>query len=48
MPFVPKIALTVRYVLPMLIIIFVIIGLMFLGLATPPRLPPWGPSRASS
>jgi tripartite ATP-independent transporter DctM subunit len=35
MPFVPKIALTVRYVLPMLIIIFVIIGLMFLGLATP-------------
>jgi tripartite ATP-independent transporter DctM subunit len=35
MPFLPKIAQTARYVLPMLIIIFVIIGLMFLGLATP-------------
>ena len=35
MPLLPKISLTIRYVIPMLIIIFVIIGLMFLGLATP-------------
>lgn len=35
MPLLPKISLTMRYVMPMLIIIFVIIGLMFLGLATP-------------
>ncbi len=34
-PFGPRIVQTAKYVLPMAIIIFVIIGLMFLGLATP-------------